>query len=88
LIDELVALHLEWGPERARPFAERARERWPEVTDAEIAEGERVAGLVLSRACESGAADLAAEFPMLSERTIQTAAWNGQYSRWRDGEEP
>ena len=83
-----MALHLEWGPERMRPFAERARERRPDATDADIAEAERIGGLVLSRACESRDADLAAEFPMLSASTIQAAAWNGQYSRWRDGEEP
>ena len=43
---------------------------------------------LLSRACRVRSADLAAEFPQLSASTIQTAAWNGQYSRWRDGEEP
>jgi hypothetical protein len=87
-VDEVVALALEWGPERMRPFGERVRERWPDATDDEIAEGERMAGALLSRACQDRDADLAAEFPLLSSSTIAAAAWQGQYSRWRDGEEP
>ena len=71
-----------------RPFAERVRERWPEATDDEIAEGQRMHDRLLSRACEAADADLAAEFPALSADTIRKAAWQGQYSRWRDGEEP
>ena len=71
-----------------RPFAERVRERWPEATDADIAEGQQVHDALLSRACHDRDADLAAEFPMLSPDTIGRAAWQGQYSRWRDGEEP
>jgi hypothetical protein len=88
LIDELVALLLEWGPESLRPFPERARERWPAVTDEELAEAKRVHDRLLSRACNDRDADLAAEFPQLSRETVQHAGWQGQYSRWRDGEEP
>ena len=64
------------------------RERWPAATDDEIAEAQRVHDALLSRACDDRSADLAAEFPELSPSTIQRAAWEGQYSRWRDGEEP
>ena len=71
-----------------RPFDERVRERWPEATDEDIAAAQRMHDRLLSRACDDKHADLAAEFPELSPSTIQTAAWNGQYSRWRDGEEP
>ncbi len=71
-----------------RPLTERVRERWPDATDDEIVEGERLSGRVLSRAVQARDADLAAEFPMLSASTIANAAWQGQYSRWRDGEEP
>ena len=88
MIDELVALALEWGPERMRPFPERARERWPSVTDEEIAAALAMHDRLLSRACNDRSADLAAEFPELSPSTIQRATWEGQYSRWRDGDEP
>ena len=88
MIDELVALALAWGPERARPLAERARERRPEVTDEELTEAVAVYDRLLSMACADRGADLAAEFPQLSPSTIQRAAWEGQYSRWRDGDEP
>jgi hypothetical protein len=71
-----------------RPFDERVRERWPDATDEDIVEGQRVHDALLSRACNDRGADLAAEFPMLSAETIGRATWEGQYSRWRDGEEP
>ena len=88
MIDALVALALEWGPERMRPFDERVRERWPSVSDEQIAEALRVHDALLSRACASRDAELAAEFPQLSAATIQRATWEGRYSRWRDGDEP
>ena len=83
-----MALALEWGPERMRPFAERVRERWPQATDDEIAEAVAVHDRLLSLACSDRDADLATEFPQLSPATIQRATWEGQYSRWRDGDAP
>jgi hypothetical protein len=71
-----------------RPLAERVRERWPDATDAEIDDAQLIHDRLLSRSVQARDADLAAEFPMLSAPTIAQAAWQGQYSRWRDGEEP
>ena len=88
MLDALVTLAIEWGTERALSLAERARERWPQVTDEELAEAVATYDRLLSMACAERGADLAAAFPQLSPATIERAAWEGQYSRWRDGDEP
>ena len=35
-LDRIVALHLEWGPERLRPFPERVREQMLQSHDDEF----------------------------------------------------
>lgn len=92
-------MHLQWGPELARPPAERLVERVGDLGDTEIAAllAEAAAASSLAhRIVEAGAApgepdratgDAAAalreQHPWIDEENLRQVLWQASYSAWR-----
>ena len=86
---------LQWGPERQTPEAERLRNAYPNLTDAEIQQAlragheviqhaEELAPKIKERKLHSGSEVLRKKRPWLDDETADSAITQGLYYHWRE----
>jgi hypothetical protein len=97
LLNGALALSLQWGPERMRPYTERLREQYPTLSEEEARDLERQCGEAESLAwseieraylkkitLEEAQERIAKAYPWIDASNHSMLQTQGQYYAWKD----
>lgn len=97
LLNDALALSLQWGPERMRPYAERLREKYPALSEEaardlqrQCGEAESLAWREIERAylneitMAEAQQRIASAYPWINVENHASLVTQGQYYAWKD----